>query len=59
MRDFNADGSENNPGRDDWMAGFDDSSSSGLVCLTCHALVPRMASHTAGHRKWHEAADER
>ena len=40
-----------------WTEGFDVGYSSGLICLTCHAVVPRVMSHAAGHRRWHESND--
>jgi hypothetical protein len=54
VKHLNADGSESNPGRDDWKRGYDDSSSSGLICLTCFALVPSMVNYAQKHREWHE-----
>ena len=38
-----------------WTEGFDDRYSSGLICLTCHSVVPRVMSHAAGHRRWHKS----
>jgi hypothetical protein len=54
MREVGLDLQPKDPDRDDWKQGFDDSSMSGLACLTCGALVMRRGDMTQLHRDWHE-----
>lgn len=61
MRYLNPDGSDRNPDSDDsaWMDGFDRSSTSGLTCKICWALVASMPRFAKGHLDWHAALDDR
>ena len=41
----------------DVMRIFDDSTSGGLACLVCGALVPRDGDFPRVHWDWHEASN--
>ncbi|PUA81804.1 hypothetical protein C7S10_06995 [Nocardioides currus] len=43
----------------DWRASFSGSSTTGLVCRMCHALVAHTGSHPQQHLAWHERLEAR
>jgi hypothetical protein len=40
------------PDESQYEKEFDTSSGSGLICKTCHSLVPRMGAHPMLHLEW-------
>ncbi|MBS2938973.1 hypothetical protein KDN32_14635 [Nocardioides sp. J2M5] len=43
----------------DWRDAFSGSSTAGLVCRECHALVAHRGDHPQQHLAWHQRMAER